>query len=321
MYNTFAIERQNKNKGFRTSFIVHALLLLLVFFYYLPTEDVTDMEDNPPYAVKVDFTFQESSLSKLAHDDAGASRAKAESAPTEEQKTEETLKPEEVVQPEEIEITKPQVIDIPKPDIKIPTPVVIPTNNDRIETKAPVEEAPIKVSEPPRPSTTEPSKPAPSSTSGSTASGSTTGSSPKPSTTDGQSGNGKADAGTGAGKDKGNDGDAGVANKSNGTGEYDGSGNGIFSRKIISRDLSATKAAVTVSGRVVTKVCINRAGIVTFVELNSAETTVKDRNTLKLYLKAASTYKFQPDPTSPLEQCGKLSFKVDNSINNKLRGN
>jgi hypothetical protein len=69
----------------------------------------------------------------------------------------------------------------------------------------------------------------------------------------------------------------------------------------------------------VTKICINRAGNVTFVELIPTETTIRDKNTLKLYLKAARGYKFQPDLTSPKEQCGKLSFKVDNSINNKLR--
>ena len=320
MYNTIAVDREHKNKGLRISFIIHALLLLLVIFYTLPKIDLLESEDKPPYAVKVDFTFEESSLSKLAHDDSGTKRAKAESAPAEEKPQEETQQKEEVVKPQEIEITQPKVIDIPRPDVKIPSPVLIPTYEEPVVTSTPVEEAPVKVTEAPRPSTSEPAKTTTKpTTTGSTTSGSTTGSSPKPSTVDGDGGNGKGDTGTGAGRDSGNDGNAGVGNASEGTGDYDGSGDGVFGRKIIYRDLSATKAAISVSGRVVTKICINRAGIVTFVELIPVETTVRDRNTLKLYMKAARGYKFQPDLTSPKEQCGKLSFRVDNSVNNKIR--
>ena len=107
-------------------------------------------------------------------------------------------------------------------------------------------------------------------------------------------------------------------NSSAGTGEYDGSGSGIFGRRIVYRDLSAVKAAINESGKVVTKVCINRAGNVTYVELLEGA-TLKDREGLKLYLKAARGYKFQPDPTAPKEQCGKLTFTVNNTVNNQLR--
>jgi outer membrane biosynthesis protein TonB len=322
MYNTLAFERENKNKGMRVSFVIHLLILLIAFFYYLPQVDLAALEDKPPYAVKVDFTFQESSLSKFAHDDAGAQRAKSQSAPAEEKQQEEVQKQPEVTKPEVIEVTKPQVIDVPTPVIKIPSPVFIPTT-DPIITSTPVDEAPIKVSEPTKPTRAEPVKtgtestnPTKSSTAGSTTGTSTT----KPSTVDGkEGGTGKGDSGTGAGRDKGNDGDAGAGNVSDGTGEYDGSGDGVFGRKIIFRDLSSTKAAINVSGKVVTKVCINRAGLVTYTELIGDETTVRDKATLKLYLKAARGYKFQPDLTAPKEQCGKLSFKVDNTINNKLK--
>ena len=44
----------------------------------------------------------------------------------------------------------------------------------------------------------------------------------------------------------------------------------------------------------------------------------QNKPTLRNYLKGAYGYKFQPDPTAPKEQCGKLKFIVDNSINNKL---
>lgn len=323
MQYSSVLEQQNKNKGRRISFVVHILLLLIAFFYYLPATQLEDEEDKPPYAVKVDFTFEESSLSKLAHDDEGAQRAKSESALAEE-KQEETPTPQEVTKPEVIEVTKPVVIDVPKPDIKVPTPVIIPRDEVVVTTKAPAEEAPVRVSEPTKTSTSTPTKTTSTPTGGSSpskTSGSTTGTSTtKPSTVDGKAGGtGKGDSGTGAGRDKGNDGDAGSGNASDGTGDYDGTGDGVFGRKVIFRDVSATKAAVNTSGRVVTKVCINRAGLVTYVELLAAETTVRDKTTLRAYLKAARGYKFQPDLTAPKEQCGKLKFTVDNSINNKLR--
>lgn len=91
---------------------------------------------------------------------------------------------------------------------------------------------------------------------------------------------------------------------------YDGSGDGVFRRKIIYRDVSATRAVMNTSGKVATKVCINRAGIVTYVELINEETTIQDKNVLRAYLKAARGYKFQPDPDAPKEQCGKLSFMI-----------
>ena len=322
MYNSFAFEKENGNKGKRISFVIHLLLLLIAFFYYLPAVDLAELEDKPPYAVKVDFTFEESSMSKLAHDDEGAQRAKSESAPAEEKQEEQATKPEEVTKPEVIEVTKPTVIDVPVPVIKMPTPVFTPTN-DPIITTTPVEEAPVKVSEPAKPTKTEPSKtgntsstPTKTNTTGSTTGSSTT----KPSTVDGkEGGTGKGDSGTGEGKDKGNDGDAGLGNKSDGTGEYDGSGDGIFKRKIVYRDKSAAGKAISSSGKIAVKVCINRGGLVTFTELINIETTERNRENLKLYLKAARGYKFQPDPTASKEQCGKLTFIVDNSINNKLK--
>lgn len=97
------------------------------------------------------------------------------------------------------------------------------------------------------------------------------------------------------------------------------SGDGVYGRKVIFRDLSARKAAVNTSGRVVTKVCINRAGTVTYVELIPSETTISDKPTVKAFIKASRGYKFQPDLSAPDIQCGKLKFTVDNSVNNKLR--
>lgn len=319
-YSDIALEAGRRRKSRNIAIGIHLLLLLLIWFYKLPEKAPEDLEDKPPYAVKVDFTFKESSMSKLAHSDSGRQRAKAEAAPPAQEEPQEEKPTEEVVKPQEIEITKPEQIEITKPDIKIPSPVPVPKNDEVIETKTPVEEAPVKVSAPkptPAPS------PTPTKTTSKTSGSGTSGTSPgKSSTIDGsKTGTGKGDSGDGAGKSKGDDDDEGGGNSGAGTGAYDGSGNGVFGRKIIYRDLSAAKQAINETGKVVTKVCINRAGIVTYVELNNKETTIRGREALKAYLKAARGYKFQPDPTAPKEQCGKLSFIVDNTANNKLIGN
>lgn len=101
--------------------------------------------------------------------------------------------------------------------------------------------------------------------------------------------------------------------------DLDDTGDGIFGRKVIFRDLSARKAAVNTSGRVVTIICINRAGKVTYVELVPSETTISDKPTVRAFLKASRGYKFQPDLSAPDIQCGKLKFSIDNSVKNKLR--
>jgi len=102
-------------------------------------------------------------------------------------------------------------------------------------------------------------------------------------------------------------------------GLFDGLENGGFGRKIIQSDLTATQAAVKSSGIVVTKICINRAGVVTYVELIGSESSVTDRNTLKAFLKASRSYKFQQDLFAPKEQCTKLQFTIVNSVNNNIR--
>ncbi len=94
---------------------------------------------------------------------------------------------------------------------------------------------------------------------------------------------------------------------------------GPILRKIIYRDLSAVKIPINFSGTVVFKVCVNRSGLVTYAEVLQDGSTIKDKNTLKTYLKAATGYKYTADPTAPNQQCGKLKFTIDNSLNNKLR--
>ena len=346
MANTLVLEQANKNKSRIITIMVHALLLILAFFYTLPAPVDNSIKEDPSYEINLDMPAfrkiapvtkpkvaeppltefnQESSNSRKANDDEGVMRSKSESAPNEAPMSRNPASTE-TTNPKVIDVTKPQVVTTPKIDIKVPGPKVTPTNDDIISSKS---DSPVSAPETSKSSGS--TTPGTSTNTGTKASGSglpgnnptkgsTTGTNPNPpSSIDGPGGTGKGKTGTGAGMSTGTDGDGGYGNSSDGTGVYDGSGDGVFGRKVVFRDLSAAKAAINGSGKVVTKVCINRAGNVTYVELIEG-TTLKDREGLKLYLKAARGYKFQPDPTAPKEQCGKLTFTIDNTVNNKLRG-
>lgn len=99
-------------------------------------------------------------------------------------------------------------------------------------------------------------------------------------------------------------------NKVEKAGVFDGEG-----RKIIYRDISAAKNATFVSGQVTIKTCINRDGIVTYAQIIKDETTITKIDVLEKYLLAAAGYRFEPKADSPEIQCGKMSFKIENSIN------
>jgi hypothetical protein len=99
-----------------------------------------------------------------------------------------------------------------------------------------------------------------------------------------------------------------IRNKSKGTGDFDETGGVIFKRKIISRDINNFKEDLTIKGRVGVKVCIDRAGVVTFAEIIKEESTIKDPSTLDVFLKAARSYRFRTLLIVPDEQCGKLMF-------------
>ena len=68
---------------------------------------------------------------------------------------------------------------------------------------------------------------------------------------------------------------------------------------------------MTQSGTIMIKICVNRAGNATYVELIELGTTIRDREILAKSLRAAKGYRFQPDPSAPLEECGKLEISLD----------
>ena len=94
-----------------------------------------------------------------------------------------------------------------------------------------------------------------------------------------------------------------------GTGEYDGSGDGIFGRKVVYVNRAkfsslVSDVAVGEIRNICIKACINNAGRVTYVELDESNTDVNDTSVLKKALFIVSGYKFEPDISAPREQCG-----------------
>ncbi len=313
MLGSAVIETRNRRKGKRISFIIHALLLLIAFLYAFP---VFNEPDPPIYSVSVAIEFKESSLSEYAQADVGQTRPKAD--------------PIKAIEPSEV-----QEIEVEKPEIELPDPTPVeettpPITTDAVQEDSPVEAVeddmpiedpepdPIPVPEKPKPVVKKPTKPVtkspskPNATKGSKdgkVDGKDDKGKPNILDTGKDGGTGKGNKGTGSGNSKGNDDDSGLGDGGAGTGEYDGSGDGIFGRKVIYRNTSGLD--MSKSGIVSVKTCINRAGRVNFVELLDDETTIRDKSILKKTLKAARGYKFEPDLSAPKEQCGKLIFRLD----------
>lgn len=309
----FLREKKNKRKGMINSIVLHLLLLLIAFFYSFSVDNKYK-DPEKPYRVYVDIDFKPSSLSTYAHANVGKSRPK-EDLP----KAKETAKVEEEIKP-----TTP--VESPEDPIPTTTPTPtppVPTNQTTTKDESPVkvvqsdvkfddpipDEVPVKST----PTTTNPPKEAPNTKSGGadeasteSSNGASSGSSTKDDT-----GAGKGNKGTGSGADKGNDDDSGKKDGGLGEGEFDGSGDGIFGRKVIYRNFK--NIPMHTSGKIVFRVCINRAGTVTYIEIDFANTTIKDRNTLREAANAAKGYKFEPDLKAPREQCGILRFTINNN--------
>ena len=129
-----------------------------------------------------------------------------------------------------------------------------------------------------------------------------------------EGGTGKGNEGTGPGKDSGDDSTSGEGDAGNGTGVYDDTGDGVFGRRVIYRNIKGVFGVAHQTGVIAAKVCINRMGLVTYAEILEFESTVKDRRTLKKALEAFQGYKYEPDPKAPREQCGKLTLEIEKNF-------
>ncbi len=345
MLDSNKVGKNNGNKGFTASVVLHLVLLLMAFFYHYKADltppdpplektyeidiDIPEVKvrrkSNPPVVEKMPPPADENaetSNSTKANADAGESRP----LNPVEQKVEKS-DPKPPAAPVETKPTPPAPKTTPAPAPSRPTPPAPtpPAPTSRPTTQAPVVtktsdanvEAPTKETPPsrPAPSTSPststkpsggsaPSTPTKPKETGTGTVGSPTGTGNKPqSQTDGD-GRGKSDAGTGLGNGKGSDVTSGTGNKSDGTGEFDGNGsNSIFGRKVVK--MNYRNMPLSVSGVINLKVCIDKAGSITFLEIMPG-TTISDKKILRQALSAfRQDYIYAADPSATKEQCGK----------------
>jgi outer membrane biosynthesis protein TonB len=347
---------KNMPKGFVTSTIVHALLLLFAFFYTYsaempklqdPLEQTFELDvDIPEVRVKRKIAKVEPKIVDLEKDAETSNSTKADADKGESRPQNNEVQKVKVNDPRPPEakvesrpVTPAPVVTPPAPAAKpsVPAPST-PTPSVKPSTQAPitVKESETKVSAPdrdptPTKTTTSTSGPAPSRPSGGPVAstptrstnngagtvGSPTGTGSKPqSNTDGD-GRGKSTSGTGLGSGVGSDVTSGTGNSSDGTGEFDGNGNSdIFGRALIKRNTK--NLPVSIEGTFVLKVCVNRSGNVTFTEIMPG-TTIGDKSVLKQCMVAAKGYVWAASANAAAEQCGKLTiiFKKSKTLNSK----
>ena len=93
---------------------------------------------------------------------------------------------------------------------------------------------------------------------------------------------------------------------------YDGldlSGNGVLTRKVISR--ANLEDIIGDSGTFVINICVNQRGIVVGARFNEELSTVQDKELIRKAIAAALKYRFEADYSAPAKQCGKMTFKVE----------
>jgi|GEM_PF-6989540 len=87
-------------------------------------------------------------------------------------------------------------------------------------------------------------------------------------------------------------------------------------RKIVKRNIQGILNVINPmnvsNSQIVTKVCINKGGDISFVELIENETsTLLTHAEKKDVLKAIYGYKYEASQTAPAEECGKLTVKFN----------
>lgn len=323
MYAISLLEQENKRKGMRISVIFHGVLIAILMVGFMFCEHTPQKAADNQYSIavnfqEIEFTRETSSNSTKAK--AASGKPKPKQDPITE------IKKNKVDQIEVKKPTKPipkPTKPIPKPSTPVVSEIVVEEETDvvaveeEIEFEEPeLEPEPIPEPEPePVKEPVETTNNKPQNTSkGKENSSDSEKQGTSPSTTNGPAdGTGKGGNGDGPGRDAGgNDGDSGSGDGGIGTGEFDGSGNGVFGRKVIYRDIAAVLKAgfENQSGKkIVIDYCVNRLGLVTYAEINFDQTTaIVNNSQLKVVLKGISKYKVEPDPSAPKEQCGKMSI-------------
>lgn len=93
--------------------------------------------------------------------------------------------------------------------------------------------------------------------------------------------------------------------------KYDESGNGIFGRQIVYRNIaSIIRNAGDESGKIAYLICIDPEGKVISANLDENETTISNTEILKNSEEAIYGYRFRAEPKAALEECGKIVLNI-----------
>jgi hypothetical protein len=295
-------EDQNRKKGLRISVTLHILILLLALWPLL--RDDPDQSIDTQFSIAVNFSTAEAANSFKGQSSEGAQRPRNE--------TIERVKTAPIDQ-----VNKPQT-QTEVPEVKMPTPTPVETvESDIFEDseivaieEVPEEAEPVQITPVPsnNNSSSEPvdipvdisgGKTSPANDSGTNSS--------SPSNKDG-SGTGQGSQGDGFGNDgSGNDATSGAGTGGPGTGIFDGTGDGIFGRQPVSG--RPHPDLIKQNGRISMKVCINKRGMNTYVEVIQSESTIKDRRLQNLAMDSMAKYIWEEDYSAAKEQCGKYTYQ------------
>lgn len=99
---------------------------------------------------------------------------------------------------------------------------------------------------------------------------------------------------------------------------YDGldlSGNGVLTRRLLSR--ANLDGLIAQDGTFVINICVNQRGRVVAAKYNEEASTIKDMQLVRKAIDAAMNYKFEQDYSAAPKECGRLTI----SIKGTSRGN
>ncbi len=316
-------EEKNKKKSLRISVAIHILILLIALYPILRDDPMQNIDKQ--YAVAIAF------------DNLGASNSfKGQAAEGKQRPLNETVDRVRTAPMEKIPNKNPNK-SVPQPKVQVPVPQT-PTaeaESDIFEEESDVmavEEVPEVVNEVPKQKVQTNTKTnkttvetdsdddvedvpvqvpeaisSPVSDKGNNSS--------SPSNKNG-SGTGQGNKGKGAGKDKsGNDSTSGMGTGGVGVGAFDGSGKGIFGRQPVSRP-KRSMLNLEKSGKITFKICIDRKGRSTFVDVMKRGTTIRDKAIIKKAIDYVGSFLWEEDYNVPREQCGKYTLKIGNKVNN-----
>jgi outer membrane biosynthesis protein TonB len=294
-------EDQNRNKSLRISVTIHILILLLAL-YPLLKEDPEQSIDTQ-FSIAINFANAPSANSYKGTAEEGVQRPRNENiervrtAPVDQ-----VNRPQSQTQVPEVKIPNPTPVETVESDIFEESEIVA------IE-EVPEETIPVDITPAPanNNANAEPVEiPVDISGGKSTKANDSGTNSSQPSNKDG-TGTGQGTQGTGSGKDKtGNDASSGAGTGGPGTGIFDGTGDGIFGRQPVSGN--AHPDLIKQNGRITMKVCINKRGMNTYVEIIQAESTIKDSRLQRLAMDSMAKYIWEEDYSAAPEQCGKYTY-------------